>query len=437
MSKTDSKRKNLTKRIVIGVVIALVFLFIVFLFITTNFLGSSMIVTETAYQTTAYDVVKTNAMIVRDEEYIKASHDGIVVYEASDGAKVQANGTIATVYHNESDVAAMNRISELEEKITYLESVNTVARSVNIGLDTVKSQLNDKVVNFLGLINSRTFEYIEDVEDDLLSSVLRQQIITGKQGKLDDKISQLKTELEQLKSTTGSPAGTVTTTASGYFVSQVDGYENSVDVNALDTFYYSDFKNVKPEKVKADDYTGKIIKGVNWYLVCPVSSDESVNISHNSANVSVRIPYAVAGEIPAKVLYVNNLSDQDKAIVVLQCNYMNETLSKIRKESVEIVVNSYVGLKVSKSALHDDTVKRTVTGEDGKKKTETNKVQGVYVEYGNELRFRQVVILYSGDDYVICAEDPDDKLLFNGDTITLYDKIVIEGDDLYDGKLIH
>ena len=433
---TASNKKSITKRILIGAAIVLALVFIVFLFITTNFLGRNILVTETAYRATAYDVVKTTAFAIRDEEYIKSSDTGILVYDVTDGDKITANGSIATVYKNESDVVNMQKIKELDERITYLESLSSVYKSSNIGLDTVNSQLNEKLLALIGDVNKHSFDYISETETDLMSSVFRKQIITGEQGKFDDKITRLKDERSALEASTGSPVGSVNSPDSGYFVSTVDGYEKCADVKNLDMFYYSDFKELSAEDIDPSEYIGKVIKGVNWYLVCPVTADEATNISHNNAAVSVRMPYAVAEEIPAKVMYVNTLSGEDKSIVVLRCNYMNDALSKIRKESVEIVVNSYEGLKVSKSAIHDDELTRTTEDDNGVEKKESKVVQGVYVEYGNELRFRQIVIKYSGDNYVICEENPDRKLLFNGYTISLYDQVVTEGGDLYDGKLI-
>ena len=431
----ETGRQSLTKRIIIGAAIALVLLFIVFLFITTNFLGNNMIVTETAYRATAYDVVKTNAIAVRDEEYIESPSGGILVYDATDGDKIIAGGTIATVYSTEDDVRNTLRMRELDDKIAYLEDLNTLSKTASIALDTVNSRINEQLISLMAQVNSRAFRTIPDVEDELMTNVFRKQIITGEQGKFSDKIEALKSERESLSASTGNPSGTVTTASSGYFVGSVDGYESCVDVSNLDTFYYSDYQALEPAKVDTGKYIGKIIKGVNWYLMCPVTADEATNISRNSSNVSVRLPYAMSGDIPAKVLYVNELADQDKSIVVLQCSYMNDALSKIRSESVEIVIDSYEGLKISKSAIHDSEVTRTVEDENGKEIQETKVVQGVYVEYGNELRFRQIVIEYSGDDYVICQESPDQSLLFTG-TVTLYDRVVIEGGDLYDGKLI-
>ena len=115
---------------------------------------------------------------------------------------------------------------------------------------------------------------------------------------------------------------------------------------------------------------------------------------------------------------------------------MSDALSKLRQDNIEIIVNEYEGLKISKSALHDDEVtyyEEDASGNDIEKK---ERVQGVYIVYGAELVFKQVAITYAGDDYIICNENPDEGLLLNGSTISLYDKVVVEGGDLFNGKII-
>lgn len=435
MAKSEA-RKTITKRILIGIGIALVLAYIVFLFVTTNFLGSSNISTEITYRAKAEDVVKATGLVVRDEEYVTSSASGVLVYDAADGDKVKGGGTVATVYNNEQDVASLSRIEEINKKIAFLESLGGASNTINVGIDTVNSQLNDKLIYLEKIINTRSFDTIETAEEDLMTSVFRKQMITGQQGSFEDKIAALKAERSSLQSSTGKPAGTITSETSGYFVSTVDGYEKSLDVSKIDRMTYDDFDSITPDDNIDPNCVGKIIKGVNWYLVCPVSSDEAANISRNSDSISIRMPYALSETIPAKLYSVNQSTDSDYVIVVLQCNYMSSGISRVRKEPVEIIVNTFEGLKISKKALHDDEVKRTVTDDKGNAKTEKQTVQGVYVEYGNELVFKQVDIAFSGDEYIICNETPAEGALFNGSTVTLYDKVVVEGGDLFDGKLI-
>ena len=56
--------------------------------------------------------------------------------------------------------------------------------------------------------------------------------------------------------------------------------------------------------------------------------------------------------------------------------------------------------------------------------------RGVFILHGSTLEFRKINVIYWGEDYIICSQEPDD------DYLKLYDRIVTEGKDLYDGKVV-
>lgn len=433
-SKPASNRSRLTKRILLGVGIALVLVYIVFLFITTNFLGSNNIVTETAYRAKAYDIIESKSLIVRDEEYLSSGSGGVLVYDVGDGDKVTANGVVATAYATAEDVSAVQKMEELDTRIAYLESLVGMNAATNVGIDTINSQIDERLISVIRSVNTRDFNNISALEENLLTSILRKQLLTGEQGNIEDKIEELKAQRAGLSA--GSPIGTVKSDSAGYFVAKVDGYEHAVDVTKLDEVTAEQVENAAAQELDPAAYIGKIIRDVNWYLLCPVTHDQATALSHADSAVRIRLPSVEDGEIPAKILYVNNFANSDRAVAVLQCNYMSDALSKLRRENVEIIVNEYEGLKISKSALHDDDITYTEYDENDNGTKKTERVQGVYVEYGAELVFKQVAIVYSGDDYVICNDSPDAGVLLNGSTVSLYDKVVVEGGDLFDGKII-
>lgn len=434
MSKPESNRSKLTKRIIIGVLITLVLVYIVFLFITTNFLGNNNLVTETAFKAKAYDVIESKCLIARDEEYLTSDMSGVLVYDVGDGGKVTADGVVATAYRSQEDVAAVQQLNELDERIAYLKSLNEVNNSTNVGIDTLNSQINERLVSVMKSINNCDYAGIDSSEENLLTSILRKQLLTGDQKNFDDKIGELESQRAALSS--AAPIGSVKAGSAGYFVSKVDGYEKVFDVSKLDEVTAEDVESASPKQINAEDYVGKVVKGVNWYMLCPITQDEAVSLSHADENIKVRLPSVIDDEIPAKILHVNHYTDGKRAVAVLQCNYMNDALSKIRQENVEIIVNEYEGIKLSKSALHDDDITYTVTDDSGNETEKTERVQGVYIVYGTELVFKQVALVYSADDYIICNEQPEPGVLLNGTTVSLYDKVVTEGGDLFNGKII-
>ena len=424
--------KRLTSRIVISVSVALVFIFIVFTFVTTNFMGNDSMVIEVAYRTTESDVIDTTGFVIRDEEYIENDTDGVLVYQVSNGEKVPSNGVIANIYEKESDAVNFQKICDIEEEINELNVLNNISNSVNIGLDSVNNQLIQKHTSFIAEVNQRDFNNISSVQNDLLSAIYRKQIITGDQWKFDDKIAELEEEKASLESVTSDSICSISSSDSGYFVSSIDGYESAFSVDELSQISSSALEKVKPKKYNKDDYVGKVIKGVNWYIACPVTPEQAVAITYNSENIKVKVPYASSEYIPANVVCVNQFSNEDEAVVILECNYMSSAFAQIRNESVEICLNTYEGLKVSKKALHDDYVSVASVDEAGKDINVDTLVQGVYVKYGRQLSFKQVYITYSSDEFVICSEASE-----GSSTLKLYDEVIVEGDDLYDGKIIN
>jgi hypothetical protein len=140
--------------------------------------------------------------------------------------------------------------------------------------------------------------------------------------------------------------------------------------------------------------------------------------------------------IPSKIYSINQTDRKKDGVLVLSCNYMNNNIADARNENTDITTISYTGLKVSKRAIHEGYVKKTVKDKNGKMVSKKKKVQGVYVLHGSELIFKEIVISYSGSDYVLCEENPNEGVLFSNETLQLYDQVVVKGDNLYDGKVI-
>ena len=56
---------------------------------------------------------------------------------------------------------------------------------------------------------------------------------------------------------------------------------------------------------------------------------------------------------------------------------------------------------------------------------------------GNEISFKQIEAIYSGEDYVISnVSVKDENIADDTEVLRVYDQIVTEGANLYDGKII-
>ena len=153
------------------------------------------------------------------------------------------------------------------------------------------------------------------------------------------------------------------------------------------------------------------------------------------------MPFASAEPIPATVAAINQKDRESEAAVVFQCSYMNEELASIREETIQIQIAEYTGIRVSQKAVHFETVNQTVTDEEGNTRTVKHEnVRGVYVMHGSEIEFVQIFPLFSSGSYIICEmlEDgsPSEEELVTDRTVQLFDEVVVEGTDLFDGKVV-
>ncbi len=424
--------KLLFKRILVTALSVLAVVYVAYLLISANF---DMYPTENAVQTIVTDKIYTNAFIIRDESILMSNTSGVLSYSCSDGEEVSANGEIAKIYSNDNDALAQKTAESLEEKKKSLEELQKNHSSNTIGIDTINNDINNNLVAFFAYINSCDIDSAIEVSDKLTESINLRQLFTGENVNYDTEIANLQTEINRLKASSDSSIGTVTTDKAGYFSEYCDGYENSIKYSDIERIKLDDLNNVKKSSV-SENCAGKIISSLNWYVACEVTADEATSLSLWDGNVSVLFSDASTDSIPASVYRIHQDRKDSNALVILECDYMNESLIEARQEPVEIGLGTYTGLRVSRKAIHDDVVTNIEYDENGNERTETKKVQGVYVLYGSEVQFKQISIIYADEDYVICDPTPAEGVLFNGETIEMYDQVILKGDDLYDGKVI-
>ena len=214
---------------------------------------------------------------------------------------------------------------------------------------------------------------------------------------------------------TAEPIGSVTTAVSGVFSGYTDGCESVFDYDQVTEMTAADLdKALKTaESAKGDTGAlGKVITSYAWYFVCKADVADLQKVQNGT-----RLDVAIKDS--DRVLSCTVVSGADtkpgatQTVLVLQCENMDSDIAAYRAEDIEIRTASYTGIKAPAAAVHVS---------DGKK--------GVYVLVAGQVKFRPATVLYSGKDYVILAYDAQNK-----DGIRLYDEIITEGKDLYNGKV--
>ena len=156
-----------------------------------------------------------------------------------------------------------------------------------------------------------------------------------------------------------------------------------------------------------------MIYSYDWYFLCAVDRD-ALDGLENGDTVEVCLKSDADTVIDMRVVSGADTSAQAQtAVLVLQSNQMTGAMTSYRTEEIEIRLKSYKGLRVPKEAVR-----------------EVDSVTGVYTLVSQKIEFRPIEVLYTGDTYVVAKYDSGDD-----DGLRLYDQVITEGKDLYDGKV--
>lgn len=381
------------------------------------------------------EIVQATGTAVRKESVIQQQTNGVITYVVEDGGKVSKGGTVAELYATEQDAAAQKQIETLNLQISQLQKLSSPGSTYAVDQDSLTKQISQKLIALLQTSASGEYDSLDEPREDLLYVLNERQIVTNKVANFNDRIASLTQQRDALTANR-QVLGTITAPSAGTFISEVDGYESVFDYSSILTITPEQYQEKLQTQVSPPaDAVGKICGEFKWYFVCVVSAEDAMKFIEGNA-VSLSFPFATSGSVTAVVRAVNQESIESQAAVVLECSTMNEELARLRTETCAVSVTEYSGIRVSQKAVHFAEVTRTVENEDGEETTETREVKGVYVMHGSEIVFRQIVPLYSTSTYVICDPNPDPEELMTSETVQLYDEIVVEGTDFYDGKVV-
>ena len=423
------------KKIIFMIILIFASAYILYQIYVSNF---TKVKTQPVTYTSLSDSIQSESFIVRDEVFINNNSNGVMSYLLEDGEKVAKDGTVAEIFNNYDDAKTQKEIKNIDNEINNFKQLSYLSNSYTSDPLATDGQIGSSIQKMIKDINTSSYNNIQKSRSDILYLMNEKQIITGKVASFNNKIDELQSQRDTLSKSHGSSIGKVLAPDSGYFVSKLDGFENLVNFDNVLSLSVDNIKSILSSEKKLDsnkNIIGKVIRGINWYIVCNVSSDEAFKL-YNGKSVNITLPLVSTEKFPATVAAVNQQDKKSEAAVILSLNNMDNRLALTRNETVKIDINTYNGLLINKNSLHEDILRKTVVDENGNESLEEKNVQGVYILRGKEIVFKQVVPIYSDNNYIVCEQNPSSDKLFNGETITILDEVVTEGTNLYNGKII-
>lgn len=406
--KKQSYNVNKSNVLIISVIVLIV-LFVVIQFYKVTHIELK---TQTATISTVYDKVSSEALFIRDESVVEKSPSGVTVACFQDGDKINVKGNVAMQFSSSKAAANYSKYAELTKQIKYYQTLEAQTVGQSADLETINEDIEQKVINYVdGLAKNR----IGDTAEDLDSVLVRRQLIIGEDVNLLSIIENLRDQRNNYQSYS-KPDRYIKTDKSGVFSSYTDGYENLIDYSKAEETTIAGFKSALKAVDKAQNVSnniGKLVTSYTWYVQTLVSADTVKNLE-NGDYVNIVLKDDTSKSFKAEIVNGAEIAlGQKETLLVLKLNEMDADIAKLRKAEIEIRRNTYEGIKVPSEALHVL---------DGKK--------GVYVLIASQVKFREVNVIYSDDDYVLAEYDES-----NEKSIHLYDKIITQGKDLKDGKV--
>ena len=406
------KKQNFTANKGNWLIISVIVLIVLFVVIQFYKVTHIELKTQTATVSTVYDKVSSEALFIRDESVVEKSATGVTVPCFEDGDKINVKGNVAMQFSSSKAAANYSKYTDLTNQIKYYQTLEaqTVGQSAN--LETINEDIEQKVINYAdGVCKNK----IGDTAEELDSVLVRRQLIIGEDVDLLSIIENLRDKRNSYSSFS-KPDKYIKADESGVFSSYTDGYENIIDFDKAEETSVKEFKSALKAVDKSQDVgnnIGKLVTSYTWYVQTLVSTDAIKNLE-NGDYVNIVLKDDVSREFKAEIVSGADVSlGQKETLLILKLNEMDADIAKLRKAEIEIRRKTYEGIKIPSEALHVV---------DGKK--------GVYVLIASQIKFREVNVIYSDDDYVL-AEYDESKT----DSIHLYDKIITQGKDLKDGKV--
>ncbi len=376
--------------------------------------------TETADEVVEQEKLELKAFLVRDEEYINQKTTGTVVPLIKDGMRVASGDAVARVCASDEDAANVSALLEAKESLARYQEISEQTELNALDMEKLNKTIDASFTELVRTSNSGDFFELSRNIEELENKLASKQILKDGTIDLTAKFNELNSKIQTLESKSINTSD-VLAPLSGYYISNLDGYENAMDYNKISDLTVSEAEKLfekKPGDVSGQ--MGKIVGSYKWYLVTVMDSKYSLLMSEGE-KMKINMPYYGFKNVEVVVEKIST-TQNDKVAVAFSCNMMNETYANMRTEDIELVFKEYTGYKINSSAI------RREKDEKGKE------VDVVYILRGDIMNARVIDIIYDAGDYVIVSEEG--KATSGYRPIKRYDEVIVKGRNLSDGKSI-
>lgn len=390
--------------------ITVAFLFIAMLcYIGLYAVQASANMTRTVYaaSVSVRESASVSGIVLRNEHPLMCEMPYIQV-TAQDGKRVAKGQAVAVSYGGKDALERAERIRALEAELEYAKAfMDRVSSAADVGSERA---IRESVRELSALVMRHETANLDVRIRHLSSSVL------GSDGVTYDDIDKMETELSSLKIMGVPGALPINASESGLFSTLLDGYEH-LSLGSAAGITPSALRGFLDDKRPAPENTiGKLITSSSWYFAALMSEKDAARLTDflaGSESSRVRLEFVGSTAVLADILSISGTVNGECAVVFACKTALADTLI-MRIASAEVIFEEIYGLWVPKQAIHTDESGHTF----------------VYVMTGPQAEAKTVEIMYEAEDFCILTP------AVGADSLREGNEVIVDGKNIYDGKII-
>lgn len=400
-------RINRTLRIPI-IIFVIIFIYSIAGFAISHY---NPVKTTPAQQVSLDDSFSADGYFIREEQTVDIAEGNTVEYNYSDGDKVSKGAALVTEYSNQDALTVSRELKSINDNIKQLETFNSTSSAT-----TNSSRLNQKIIDQMNAlceqVENGSLGQVTSITSELRQLVLKSGSISDNSKDIKKELASLKKQAASLESRLDGKTTNIYSPCAGYFCESSDGYETIFTPDVVDNLTLSSLKKLAEKSPASTSGKGKVVSGYAWYYAAKVADADAKHIKQGDT-VSLRFSQ-VNRDVSATVQAVRDDESNDNTLVIFQSEDMNAELVSMREQVATVVIDSYVGLKVPKSAVRME-----------------NDEMGVYVLSNSVASYKKIEPLYEGSDFYIVKQN-----VTGNDSLVVNDDIIVKAKDVNDKKVM-
>lgn len=354
--------------------------------------------------------VTTKGILIRTEEPLEKDVSGVVHYVAEEGKKFISSTPLAEVYGSQEEADAADRRARLEEERDLLKGIRESTSTEQVqDLEILSGDISTALSRLTRSSCYADLSEARDIRMTLTEKFTRRQLITGeaKPRDLEDREAELEAQMPSLPA-----ASRVYSARTGYFSRFVDNNEYMFVPEMLENLNSATIRELASQEYPYDDTAfGKSVTSFTWHYATTVTLEEAVMFTPGG-QVSLTFVGGSHTPVTGTVERVEEEKENGCAVIIIRSDEISADTVSRRTATIKVGFSNYEGIRFSKKAL------RIV--EDQK---------GVYIKSGYDVKFRLVDIVYTGKDFYLSRMEYNSESYLN-----MFEEVIVEGTDLYDGK---